>query len=88
MTRKEMLQALGVTDNELKDLLKKFRAFLKRLDPAQQKVVKRSLPTLAEAVKAFDKNATEAEVRELFGGDARQEPVILCLPCRVQSSRR
>jgi hypothetical protein len=80
MTPDEMLNRLGLKHEQLHDLLEKYRKFTEQLDEHQHAVVKRSLPTLAEARAAFGNDVTAEELKELFEGDKRREPVILCFP--------
>ena len=87
MNDNEMLKALGLSASQLKDLLQKFRDFVKSLDEAQRHVVTRSLPTLAEAVKAFGGHATEADLLRLFEGDEQQPPVICIFPGQHNRTR-
>jgi hypothetical protein len=86
MTPDEMLDKLGLEQKQLHDLLDKYRKFTKELDDQQHAVVKRSLPTLAEARAAFGHDVTAEELKKLFEGDKRQEPVILCFPLHHRRS--
>jgi hypothetical protein len=81
MTRDELLEKLKLTDRQLKDLLAKFEAFQNDLDADQLKVLKRSLPTLCEALSWLGPHATEDQLRELFGGGHKGHkgpPIIVC----------
>jgi hypothetical protein len=81
MGREELLKKLQLKDDELKHLLHHFGRFLDALEnDAERKVVKRSLPTLCEARVWLGSGATEAELRELFGGSyyADGEPIMVC----------
>lgn len=80
MNPDEMLKELGLSQAELHELLVKFRSFLESLNKAQQHTVRRSLPTLAEAIKAFGSQVNADELLKLFEGDESHPPVILCLP--------
>ncbi len=82
MTEKEMLEKLGLSKAELKNLLLRFKFFLDYLDEPQQKVVRASLPTLDEALKAFGPDATEKQLCKLFEGEKGEVPTILVPPCK------
>ena len=88
MNRDEMLVKLDVSADQLQDLLQKFRGFLATLDKHQHAIVKRSLPTMAEALQAFGPSVNEAELAELFEGDSRHQPVIICLPAQHHHVRK
>jgi len=78
MTQDELLDKLKLKDDELKDLINKFGSFRDGLNDAQRAVVKRSLPTLCEALSWLGPHATEAELRKLFGGSQDNPPIIVC----------
>ncbi len=80
MSRDELLKALGLSSDELNDLLKKLRDFLDSLNAAQRTVIERSLPVIKEALTAFGPNVTEAELLALFKGDIHHPPVICIFP--------
>ena len=63
MSHEEMLRHLGLTDQELKDLLQKFNRFYGELNKDQQATVTRSLPALDEAARTFgpDVNAPDLD---------------------------
>ncbi len=88
MNRKKMLEALGLSDKEFKDLLHKFRTFWDSLDDRQRKVMKCSLPTIHEALRAFGPGVSEADLLELFEGDTKGAPVILIFPLHHERSGR
>jgi hypothetical protein len=67
MTRDEMLKRLGLSDEELKDLLHKFVKFHKSLNDHQKAVIERSLPTTAAAAKTFGPTVTPEHLEQLFG---------------------
>ena len=81
MGREELLKKLQLEDEELKHLLRHFGQFLHDLNnDAERKVVKRTLPTLCEALAWLGSGVTEAELRELFGGSYYDdgEPIMVC----------
>jgi hypothetical protein len=86
MTHTEMLQELGMSHAELRELLDKFDNFLKSLTEPQQNALKRSLPTHAEAIKAFGPGLNREELLKLFDGDEAHPPVALVLPGRNNRS--
>lgn len=87
MNRDQMLAALGLSGEQLRDLLNKFCTFLASLEERQQAVVRRSLPTITEALAAFGPEVTEADLLKLFKADAHPECVILCLPALHRKNR-
>jgi hypothetical protein len=58
MTRDEMLQKMGLSDQDHKELLVKFAAFHASLKPSQQEVLMRSMLPLDQAAKSFGPNVT------------------------------
>jgi len=80
MNRDDMLKKLGVSQDQLQDLFRKFESFFNTLNPQQQKVVKASLPTVQEAVQAFGADATAADLMSLFQADEQHPPLAIFLP--------
>ena len=81
MSQDELVAKLHLKDKaQLDDLLAKFKIFYLLLDDAQQKLIRRSLPSLYEALTWLGPHATEAELRALFGGGyyADGEPIMVC----------
>jgi hypothetical protein len=83
VTKRQLLKKLGLRQRELDDMLHKFKTgFYDKLKARQQKVVRRSLPTLCEALSWLGPHATEKELRELFGGgrgaDGNSPPIMIC----------
>jgi hypothetical protein len=66
MTHDEMLKRLGLSDEELKELLQKFDKFHKSLNDRQRAVIDRSLPTTAATAKTFGATVTPAHLQKLF----------------------
>jgi carboxylesterase type B len=84
MTREELLKALGVTDEQLRDFLRKYRHFLGTLDEPQRKMMIRSTPTLETAQKFFTDEVLLEDLLRLFeSDDSHGKPVILCFPISV-----
>ncbi len=78
MDREALLKSLGLTNDELKDFLRKFADFQRELNPAQLKVLVRSLPTIDEARKSL--GPTTQDLTELFGSELdRGGDVVLCI---------
>jgi len=78
MNQQELLKELGVSYEELQKLLAKVNGFLTSLDEHELKIVKRSLPTLTEAVRSFGHDVTPDELRKLFEGASDKVPVTAC----------
>ena len=72
MDREALLQSLGLTSDELQDLVRKFVLFQRELNPVQLSVVLRSLPTLERARASL--GPTPEDLTELFRTDLRPEP--------------
>ena len=68
MDRKELLKSLGLTEEELQDFLDKFAEFQRKLNPAQLKVLVRSLPNIDEARKHFGQ---PHRISKIFFGEMR-----------------
>jgi len=75
MNREELLKELGLSSKQFDDLLQKFNAFFASLDKDQQAVVKRSLPTAADALASLGPGANEADLQNLFAGEGQRPPV-------------
>jgi hypothetical protein len=76
MTQEELLKAIGLSADELRDLQAKFDAFFSSLNKHQQAVVKRSLPTIAESLQALRPDVTERELEEFFKGPGDKAPIV------------
>ena len=69
MTRQEMLDQMGLTQEELKDLLVKVTKLRADLTEPQRAVFDRSLPTHAAAAETFGPNVTAGNLQELLGAE-------------------
>ena len=87
MNREDMLAKLGVSQDQLQDLFRKFEAFFSSLDTQQQQVVKVSLPSVKEAVDAFGADATESDLLNLFQADEQRPPLACFLPLQQGKAR-
>lgn len=65
MTKQEMLNKVGLTDQQHKDLWNKFGKFFNGLDPAQQKVIKNHMPTNDKIAASFGPGVTAEHLRTL-----------------------
>jgi hypothetical protein len=70
MTRDEMLNRMKLSDEELKDLLQKFKTFENSLNEHQRAVVRHSLPKPSAAAKTFGADVTADDLKALFGTDS------------------
>jgi hypothetical protein len=75
MTHEEMLKRMGLTHEELKDLLLKLAQLHVSLNEHQRAVLDRSLPTASKAAKTFGADVTAADLErflsaEVYGGFA------------------
>lgn len=66
MTHDEMLKQMNLSDGDLKELLTKFTEFHSSLNPQQQEVIKRSLPTAVSAAQTFGPNVAPEHVQGLL----------------------
>ena len=87
MKHEDMLKQLGVSHDQLQDLFRKFEAFFNSLDAQQQQVVKKSLPTVEEAVQAFGAEATQDDLLTLFKADVQRMPLACFLPLQSGKAR-
>jgi hypothetical protein len=71
MTRQEMLNQMGLTHEELKELLLKLTNLRADLTEPQRAVFDLSLPTHAAAAKTFGPDVTAANLRELLSADVQ-----------------
>ena len=69
MTRSQMLKQMGLTEHQFKHLMESFSKFYNGLDAAQKAVVRRSLPSLAQAAKTFGPDVQPGEMMDLFDSD-------------------
>jgi hypothetical protein len=67
MTRKEMLEKSGLTEDEFQDLVQKFVAFHHSLNTPQRDAIERSLPTVAEAAATFGPGVTAEHLGKAIG---------------------
>jgi hypothetical protein len=66
MTHKQMLKKLGVSQDELTDLLTKISTLQKKLTPNQLTLFQGSLPTLEDAATAFGPTVDAVKVQNFF----------------------
>ncbi len=66
MTQREMLKKLGVSKDELHDLLTKMSNLQKRLSPKQRRLFQESMPTLQDAAIAFGPDVDPLDVQKFF----------------------
>jgi len=62
MNRREMLAKMHISDEDLRDLMKKFGAFFGSLSKDQQGVMRRSMLTLEQTAKTFGDDVTANEL--------------------------
>ena len=66
MTKREFLDQLGLSNEEFRDLIRKFVHFLEPMNEAQRDAVRRSMPTIAEAAKSFGPDVTQDSLGEML----------------------
>lgn len=67
MNKEEMLKKSGLTDEEFKELVHKFKAFLESLNPAQRAAVDRWLPSAEKIAASFGPALTVKELAKNVG---------------------
>jgi hypothetical protein len=73
-------QAIGLSDDDTSDLLRKYYGFFHTLNPAQQDVVRKCMPSFDEAAAAIGQGTSAADIQKfvasrLGGGAAQGIPV-------------
>ena len=81
----EMLKKLGLSMKELEDLLSKLSLMFGSLNKAQQKVVRSSTPTLAEAASWFGRDVTADDLEDLLEKAAHARGATICANVGVQA---
>jgi hypothetical protein len=68
MTREQMLNKLGTTDDDFRDYLRKFNSFLNSLKPMQREFHHNHVGkmTVKELAKSFGPDVTEEDIELLF----------------------
>lgn len=66
MTDDDMLNALGVSHEEMVDLQAKHAQFIASLNPAQKKVMQKTLPDLKSAAGTFGPGVTAARLEKFI----------------------
>lgn len=81
MDRQRILKRLGLTQQELDDLLTKRRNFVKSLNPAQRRVMESSLPRTSTVMKSMGTDCSEQDLLEVFGQEEVTPRVMaFCVP--------
>jgi hypothetical protein len=63
---KTILAKIKLTDAEVRSMEKRFWGFAKRMDEAQVRALRRSLPTAEQAVTTLGGGVTAAELEQFF----------------------
>jgi len=66
MSDQEILRKMGLSEHELKDLLRKFNDFVNTLNPAQRRRFLKSQMTVEEGVEELDKDVTAPQLEDFF----------------------
>lgn len=69
MDRRELLDKLHLSDPEFRQMLHEFSRFYNSLNHKQQRVVRNSMLSLAQAAKTYGDDVTEQDLAALCGGD-------------------
>lgn len=73
MTREEMLKKSGLTEQEFKELVDKFKNFLSSLNSAQRAAVDRWLPSAERIAASFGPALTKAKLAQNLGTEDAPE---------------
>jgi len=88
MTDDQILKALGLSDEELRELLARTDTFVRQLIPRERKVVNGSLPTASEAAKTFGDDLTPAQLTKFLNARLPANPVITGVLSAVRSPKK
>jgi hypothetical protein len=66
MTQEQMLEAMGISQQDFSDFVTKFEQFRTSLNPAQQGLLDAALPTTSAIAASFGPNCTVADVESLL----------------------
>jgi hypothetical protein len=81
MDRQKLLKKLGLTQQELDELISKRRNFLRSLNPAQRRVLEASLPKTTTVIKTFGTDCSEQDLLELCGQEEVAPRILaFCVP--------
>ncbi len=78
----EILAAIGLSEEETADLIRKHQAYLQSLNTGQHQLVKLSLPSWEQAAAAISPNCTVADLDRFISarGDPPDLAGALCVP--------
>ncbi len=65
MTQREFLKALNLSKEDFNDLLQKYAAFERTLNPAQLNAVQRTLPTISRATRSLGGDVTSDQLLKI-----------------------
>jgi hypothetical protein len=83
MNRQEMLQQMGLSEEDFADLVNKTTSFRNSLNPAQRAVFDKALPTAQNLASAF--SSTPADVQAHLGDAALPEGIMCVVWTRSKS---
>lgn len=82
-------QAIGLSDEDTRDLLRRYYGFFHTLNPAQQDVVRKCMPSFDEAAAAIAQGTSAADVQKFvasrLGGGAAQGVPVPTTPSAAQA---
>ncbi len=67
MTHREMIEKLGLTEKQYRELMKRFAEFCKSLDEDQKRVVRHNLPRMEQAARSLGPDVTVEDFKEFCG---------------------
>ncbi|MGD0892641.1 MAG: hypothetical protein ABR923_14010 [Terracidiphilus sp.] len=66
MNQEQMLNAMGISEQDFLDFVTKFLEFRSSLAPAQLSLLERALPTISQIAQSFGPDCTVADVEVLL----------------------
>ncbi len=82
MNDRELLSKIGLSDEELRDLLEKLQAFIATLNPQQKRVLEKSLVSSREAAESLKEDVSPKQL-EKFIRERSPEGSFICIFRRV-----
>ncbi|HTW48893.1 MAG TPA: hypothetical protein VMD92_13155 [Acidobacteriaceae bacterium] len=66
MNRQQMLEMMGISQQDFSDFVTKFLQFRGSLNPAQLSILDRALPTVSEIAQSFGPNCSVGDVEAVL----------------------
>lgn len=84
MTRRQMLDQIGITDEHFRDYLRKYSSFLKSLEPSQREFHydHAGKSTVDEVAKSLGPDVTTKDIEQLFAESPPVHGICIIECCR------